>query len=602
MPVVRRRIQRVVKPPRPKALPTLVYRYGCSPPLEELDAVQDQWFYANRYRNQLVEIELRRRTASEAIIGESSEQLADVNAKINDLTGQIAALVTEKKQRNSAARRRSRHEDLNRQITSLKQSRKVLYQQRKELRLDQYASPENAASLLAVNAMAAAERKAARKLASREWGLYYGTYLLVEDAAKSMGKGTPPKFRSFRRSDGGTIGVQIATRAGEQHLTVDRLYAGANKSVLLEPEPVLANVSNRRRHRPYVLVKLCIGGQDSKRVIGLSNPRRYVTVRMSLHRPLPVGSHITWVRLVARPLGTKLKWEVHFTVARDYEFTPETADGFVGIDIGWRKGDGQRVAYWAGNDGQHGELRLPADLVAAIKHKSDLQAIRDQRFDIMKSGLVAWLATAIVPEWLKDATATLVKWRSQRRLHDLEYKWRSQRFDGDVGSYTSLVEWHKQDYHLLEWLANESQRARNRRKDMYGKFVAELRRHYGTVGLEDIDLRAMARKDDVHRNYQVQRSLADLSTLRTMLADGLKVVDVPPAYTSQTCHCCGVRNQIGANMTYQCSDCGWHGDRDYNGAMNILRAAQCRENGREPSTYTVPALTSSSSREEIISV
>jgi putative transposase len=52
------------------------------------------------------------------------------------------------------------------------------------------------------------------------------------------------------------------------------------------------------------------------------------------------------------------------------------------------------------------------------------------------------------------------------------------------------------------------------------------------------------------------------------LKEGVEVIAVPPAYTSQTCHCC---NHIGlrSDKRFKCGNCGWHGDADLNGAINI---------------------------------
>jgi putative transposase len=49
---------------------------------------------------------------------------------------------------------------------------------------------------------------------------------------------------------------------------------------------------------------------------------------------------------------------------------------------------------------------------------------------------------------------------------------------------------------------------------------------------------------------------------------GVKLITVNPAYTSQTCHIC---NHIGDRngKSFGCDNCGWHGDADFNGAMNI---------------------------------
>lgn len=51
---------------------------------------------------------------------------------------------------------------------------------------------------------------------------------------------------------------------------------------------------------------------------------------------------------------------------------------------------------------------------------------------------------------------------------------------------------------------------------------------------------------------------------------GIEVVYVNPAYTSQTCPCCGKRNHAN-DRNYVCS-CGYHTHRDRLGAVNILTA------------------------------
>lgn len=50
--------------------------------------------------------------------------------------------------------------------------------------------------------------------------------------------------------------------------------------------------------------------------------------------------------------------------------------------------------------------------------------------------------------------------------------------------------------------------------------------------------------------------------------EGVEVVAINPAYTSQTCHRC-LHIGLRCEKTFKCGYCGWHGDADLNGAMNI---------------------------------
>ena len=64
--------------------------------------------------------------------------------------------------------------------------------------------------------------------------------------------------------------------------------------------------------------------------------------------------------------------------------------------------------------------------------------------------------------------------------------------------------------------------------------------------------------------YQLQMFIAYKAALV-----GIRVVEVDPAYTSQTCPICGKRNKA-IDRAYRCS-CGFHAHRDRVGAINIMR-------------------------------
>lgn len=63
--------------------------------------------------------------------------------------------------------------------------------------------------------------------------------------------------------------------------------------------------------------------------------------------------------------------------------------------------------------------------------------------------------------------------------------------------------------------------------------------------------------------YQLRRFVEYKAALA-----GVQVLPISPAYTSQTCHCC---KHIGKRQgkRYECPNCGWVGDADFNGAKVI---------------------------------
>lgn len=63
------------------------------------------------------------------------------------------------------------------------------------------------------------------------------------------------------------------------------------------------------------------------------------------------------------------------------------------------------------------------------------------------------------------------------------------------------------------------------------------------------------------------------------LAAGVRIVLVPPAYTSETCHQClhmhpDPDKSYRSGKRLKCGHCSWHGDADFNGAMNLKALGQ----------------------------
>jgi len=87
---------------------------------------------------------------------------------------------------------------------------------------------------------------------------------------------------------------------------------------------------------------------------------------------------------------------------------------------------------------------------------------------------------------------------------------------------------------------------------------------------------AAKRAANARKNNRMKNTWAffQLTTFITYKAErlGMRVEQVAPAYTSQTCPACAARNHA-ADRRYVCATCGWQGHRDVVGAINISRRA-----------------------------
>ena len=147
-------------------------------------------------------------------------------------------------------------------------------------------------------------------------------------------------------------------------------------------------------------------------------------------------------------------------------------------------------------------------------------------------------------------------------------------------------------------LARHSLRVQNCRKDFLNKVANKLIRRYDYIALEDLRITNMA------KNHCLAKSILDagwgylVQRLQAKAEEAARVVVlVNPAYTSQTCSCCGARfeNLTLRDRWVNCT-CGLSMDRDENAARNILswsrlgysRWALTQDNGLSVAQEAVP--------------
>ena len=151
-------------------------------------------------------------------------------------------------------------------------------------------------------------------------------------------------------------------------------------------------------------------------------------------------------------------------------------------------------------------------------------------------------------------------------------------------------------------LAKVSRKIANIRKNWIHKTTKEIAGKCGTVIVEDLKLRNMTASakgtienpgKNVKQNAELNRAILDTAfgEIRKNLEYKCgRLIEVNPAYTSQTCHKCGHADKENrkTQARFLCVNCGFGSNADTNAAMNIRRLGMARLHGEGSGISTVP--------------
>lgn len=583
-------------------MPARVYRYGLLRPTESLDLVRQQMRAAHKYRNTLVEIERGRRAASReamATLGNVTAQEAAVAAA----SARVQTAVTTLRAERASTHKRSEDDSMKAELKAAREMCKVASAALRERRRAAREDATLVARCDEINTMAANLRRNARA----HCRVFWGTYLLVEAEDEAARKqplydGAEPNDPAFVRWDGeGAVSVQIqgGMPAADVFGPDTRLRIDA-----VDEKAWLSASRGERRRLSRTTLKMRVSS-DGRDPIWAAWP-------MVMHRPLPEGGVIKRAIVSLRMIGPREEWSVAFTV--DTSATLARTDGgkgAVAVDIGWRAmpDGGLRVAVWQGEDGGTGEIRLSATDLGGLHKPEELRSIRDTAMNAALKALVERLRVLGMPVWMRDLTgargsrpteaqalAYLAEWRSPARLAALVLKWREARFEGDGEAHDAAEAWRYHDYHLWQWESSQRTGALRLRREIYRISAAKLAQRYGTVVLEQFDLRTMARKAPAEAPAEnavarSNRQVAATSELRLVLvnafvARGGNEVRVPAQDSTRTHATCGLITPFDAagSVMLTCA-CGETFDQDANAAIVLLRRYGERSGGEsDPGT------------------
>jgi hypothetical protein len=331
----------------------------------------------------------------------------------------------------------------------------------------------------------------------------------------------------------------------------------------------LAWTSPRRSERRTLArsrVRIRVGSEGREPV--------WLELPVILHRPLPGDGTVRSASVICEKVGSRERWRLLVTVARPERATRKGPA--VAIDLGWRLlPDGLRVAYWEDERGDHGQLVLAPGVLWQFSKLNDLKSIQDQHLRVALDALAGWTKTNEPPVGIDLSHVS--EWRNPWRLLRLYRAWKDCRVPRDEAAFAALAAWNERHDHLHEWEANLRDQVIRHRKEIYRRFVAELLRTHGRVFLEDLQIRAMARKDrpeQESRNYSGgMRVVAAASMLSRLIVEHGDCERVSARHTTQECSWCGHAKEWDAaeNIMHRCEACGRLFDQDRNAARNILR-------------------------------
>lgn len=628
------------------SVPTRIWGFGALAPKLESDRtmIQDQLWKANRYYNQLIDIERQRRIAFREARSRLVPTLAALEQK-NDVLQEalekarqdLRNLRQKDRQRTEAPGLKSQIANLVREAralsTDLKAERKAISEATKEAqeRLAELIDPKTPRKRIAalkvllqgtsntllefarIQTKLMEDSYQAGRDARKACEVYWGTYLLVEEAAKVACKSlTDPRFKRF--DGGGRIGVQI-----QGGIPTDKLFSSRDSggSTLMQIDPLPEDQWDTRSGRRHARTQVRIRVGSIKKLTPV-----WAEFPVLIHRNLPPGIvKNAWI--LVRRVGTDTRYELQLMIESVLFDKKARGTGVVALDVGWRvlPNGNLRVAYWVDDKGRHGSMELPERLRTGIALPSTLRGFNDVHFEAAKKVLRDWLATesAAIPEWLPEACQNIAQWRQARRLAAIafrlasesttaiDYLWgewkrerQTKRMDlfapfGEIQRWLRVHEvrskaaqirvyldfWRKKNKHLLNWECNQREQALACRKQLYNTWANHLASTYDKIIIEDFDLRRSARRakpeedDEIFQAVRHNRQVAAVGEYRLAIKERVepdRLILKSSLNSTITCRPCRHIENFDklAELVHTCPACGRTWDQDRNAAENLL--------------------------------
>ena len=550
-------------------LPTRVFKFYLRPPESVTAALVDQLCCQSRiHYNKLITIDRTRRGKYRILRSTLFPELTSLELEHDDAKKACEAIETALKAQKIATRSRKVDVPLKAALTEARAHRKAVYEKLKAVRTTADASSELKEQAATINLAAKNAIKALRK------ELYWGTYLLVEANAQQAEKDAggdpeynllPPHLFKARLGVHFNHGISFAELADDTRMQILPLNREAKPG-----KPI----GEKRREREKLL-RFRVGTKDKKPL--------WATFAMQMHRPLPADARIKDAYITRRSHNITMPWKYELCiVCESKEFFPipqaERQSKTCHINFGWRYRDGDlRVAYLKDDLGES-EIRIPAALLGRRHKAEELRGLCDDKWNVAKAALSAWMRTHEHPEGFAEAFRNVGNWRSPYPAMDSVWYWKTHRIASDEEIFPIMDEWRERYRHLMKWAQDEELYYQRWRDNFFNVQAKRIATQNATVVIDTFKIADVAKKKvDVERTGGQEanhnRVLAAPSDFRSKIQKaclkyGCTVVAAPTANGTKRCNVCGNLQEV-TKLRHHCTECHTDWDQDSNNTKNL---------------------------------
>lgn len=488
---------------------TLVYRYGCPSWAQLGDDAMGQLRAAHNLWNELVAIDRRHGEVLEAIrlldqgVEEATVELAGAEEWLEAV---LAQAKRERQRGRSTKPREATRVALAAAKAEVRQARK-----RRKVALAESRLTRRPLERLAEQARRGAVQATYEPFCQSGPFLSWATFNDVKDsfeaarkrvlAARSQGK--PAQLR-FRRWDGtGTLAMQVmhygdTPRSPEELSNPEGRYSGVTVLPWARPDEWASMSRSEQRH----------AGRQS---FHMSLTRgRSVGVPVVMHRPVPSGADVTYVRLTRRKVGSHYRLSVAVTF-RLPAVEEKRSGASTAVYSRWASaGDGTvtvaRVAssrplppvprdlegFVALRGVSEADVYFPAGLRRLLGRDDGIRSRRDDLLDALRVDVCKALADPALADHVEATAAEVARWRAPSRFVRLARRW-----PVDHPLVEVLEAWRQRDRHLWDFEGHERDQVVARRRDAWRKVAAWLCESSQVLVLHDLDMATVRKSAEV---------------------------------------------------------------------------------------------------------